>query len=48
VNSSNENKASRSAWIVPEIRELDVRETQAFPNRGADAGGNPSIDCQRS
>lgn len=40
--------AKRETWVEPEIRELDVQETNAFPGRGADAGGNPFPDCQRS
>ena len=39
---------AKEAWIDPKIEELDVRETSAVPNLGADAGGNPSPDCQRS
>lgn len=39
---------SKKKWVEPEIRELDVLETFAFPNRGADVGGNPDADCQRS
>lgn len=35
-------------WVEPEIRELDVLDTFAFPFLGADARGNPSPDCQRS
>jgi hypothetical protein len=38
----------RIEWVEPEVRDLDVRETFAFPRRGADVGGNPAIDCQRS
>lgn len=41
-------KQAKLAWIEPEIVELDVVETQALPNRGADVGGNPYVDCQRS
>lgn len=47
TNESN-NRADRKVWIEPEVRELDVRETFAFPNLGADVGGNPTPDCQRS
>ncbi len=43
-----ETKQARRPWIMPEMRELEVRETAALPNRGADAGGNPFVDCQRS
>lgn len=43
-----QNDSDRKNWIEPEIRELDIRETFAFPGRGADVGGNPTIDCQRS
>ena len=35
-------------WIEPEIRDLDVQETNAQPGTGADAGGNPAPDCQAS
>jgi hypothetical protein len=36
-------------WIEPEIRELDVEETNANPGPGGnDAGGNPFPDCQLS
>ena len=38
----------RSIWIDPSITELQVEETNAFIGRGADIGGNPTIDCQRS
>jgi hypothetical protein len=36
------------AWIEPEILELTVEDTHAQPNSGADVGGNPFPDCQRS
>ena len=39
---------NREAWIEPEIRDLDVQETNAQPGFGADVGGNPFPDCQRS
>ena len=48
VNEPKNNNEARRPWIVPEIRELDVRETSALPNRGTDPGGNPYADCQRS
>lgn len=35
-------------WIEPEVRDLDVQETNAFPRRGSDVRGNPYPDCQRS
>ena len=38
----------KAAWVDPEIRDLDVQETNAFPRLGADVGGNPFPDCQRS
>ncbi len=47
ANDSN-NQVDREPWVEPEIRELDVRETFAFPRLGADVGGNPRPDCQRS
>lgn len=36
------------AWLEPEVRDLDVQETNAQPNFGADVGGNPFPDCQAS
>jgi hypothetical protein len=38
----------RKDWVEPEIRTLDLEDTFAFPGRGADVGGNPFVDCQRS
>ncbi len=38
----------RETWIEPEIRELDVQETNADEGTGADVGGDPFPDCQRS
>jgi hypothetical protein len=38
----------KKGWVEPEINELDVMETFAFTNLGADVGGNPDPDCQRS
>lgn len=38
----------RAAWIEPEVRSLEVGETNAAPNLGADIGGNSFPDCQRS
>ena len=46
--AQSEDKRELKAWEEPSIRELDIRETFAFPGRGADIGGNPYIDCQRS
>ena len=40
--------SANQIWVDPEIRELNVRETFAFPGVGADAGGNPFPDCQLS
>lgn len=48
MNRDHNASADRKAWVEPEIRELDVRDTFALPNRGADIGGNPTPDCQRS
>ena len=42
------DSVKRDAWVEPEIRDLDVQETNAQPGRGADAGGNPFPDCQAS
>lgn len=44
----SEDNRDLKAWVEPNIRELEIRETFAFIGRGADVGGNPTIDCQRS
>ena len=38
----------KMVWFEPEIRDLDVQETNAQPGVGADVGGNPFPDCQAS
>ena len=38
----------KALWIEPEIRDLDVEETNAQPTFGADVGGSPFPDCQAS
>lgn len=38
----------KKTWVEPEIRDLDVLETFARPGFGADVGGNPYPDSQRS
>jgi len=48
VAAEREPPKVRRKWVEPEIRELDVRETSAFPGTGSDAGGNPAPDCQHS
>ncbi len=48
MNKPIDRTEARRPWLEPEIRELDVRATAARPGRGADVGGNPAIDCQRS
>lgn len=47
ANAADMDKPKQE-WVEPEIRKLDVKETFAFPNLGADVGGNPTPDCQRS
>lgn len=42
------SSVKRDVWIEPEIRDLDVQETNAQPGLGADVGGNPFPDCQSS
>ena len=42
------NDAQKMVWLEPEIRDLDVQETNANPGRGSDVGGNPFPDCQFS
>jgi hypothetical protein len=48
MTGQNQIADARQPWIDPEISELDVRETAAVPNLGADAAGNPDPDCQAS
>jgi hypothetical protein len=38
----------KKKWVEPEICELDVLETFALGGLGADVGGNPYPDSQRS
>lgn len=38
--------ARKDAWIAPEIKTLDVAETQGLKNRGSDGGR--FIDCTKS
>lgn len=38
--------ARKEAWIAPEIKTLDVAETQGLPNRGRDGGR--FADCTKS
>ena len=42
-----ENKQKMN-WLEPEVRDLDVQETNAQPGPGADVGGNAFPDCQAS
>lgn len=42
---TNDNPEPK-AWVEPEIRELDIRETFTFPNTGGDGSIFP--DCTRS
>lgn len=39
---------TKQPWVEPEIRELDVLETFQLRGPGADVGGNPFPDDQRS
>jgi hypothetical protein len=41
-------KIAKLDWIEPEITSLDVLETEQFRSLGADVGGNPFPDSQRS
>ena len=49
-NASNKNQDTRSEWIEPTVRTLDVSETAASSNVGND--GQPDLvnhsDCQAS
>lgn len=42
------DSVKRETWIEPEVRDLDVQETNAQPGPGADVGGNAFPDCQAS
>jgi hypothetical protein len=42
------DSVKRETWIDPEVRDLDVQETNAQPGPGADVGGNAFPDCQAS
>lgn len=48
MDHQNNSQDMRKPWVAPQIEELNVRDTAALPGRGADVGGNPSPDCQRS
>lgn len=48
MDDTNKAADSRKTWVEPSIRTLDIGETSAFPNLGADIGGNAFVDCQRS
>jgi hypothetical protein len=39
---------AQELWVEPEIRDLNIHDTFAQPQNGADVGGNPFPDCQRS
>ena len=38
----------KQEWVDPSIERIDITRADAFIGRGADEGGNPTIDCQRS
>ena len=47
----NEVKSAmqKEMWVAPEIRTLDVAETQARTNRGNDGQADPRLtDCTKS
>jgi hypothetical protein len=48
MSDDQQPTTGQRTWVEPTIEVLDVRETAAFIGRGADVGGNPSPDCQRS
>lgn len=46
---SNENidqQGLKARWVEPELKRLEIAETEGFPNRGVD--GNRHADCTRS
>lgn len=48
MSADHNSTAPLKAWVAPDIRELDVGDSAAFPTFGADVGGNPRVDCQKS
>lgn len=42
------DNSERKHWVEPAIQVLEIEETFAQPQAGADVGGNPFPDCQRS
>ena len=38
----------KQEWVNPSIERIDITRADAFIGAGADAGGNPFPDCQRS
>lgn len=45
-NDHNDQSQPKASWIEPELKRLDIMETENLPNRGAD--GNRHADCTRS
>lgn len=47
-NQRDTDVSRKQEWVDPSIERIDITRADAFIGRGADAGGNPTIDCQRS
>jgi hypothetical protein len=47
MTSEKQGETERKAWIEPEVRTLEVRDTAIFLGRGPD-GGVRNPDCTRS
>lgn len=45
-NDHNDQSQAKATWIEPELKRLDVMNTELLPNRGAD--GSRHADCTRS
>ncbi len=46
ANDQIDQSQLKATWIEPELKRLDIMETENLPNRGVD--GNRHADCTRS
>ena len=42
----NDQSQPKASWVEPELKRLDIMDTELLPNRGAD--GSRHADCTRS
>lgn len=45
-NDHNDQSQLKASWVEPELKRLDIMDTELLPNRGAD--GSRHADCTRS